>query len=825
MKIKKILLPLFIILFLFFLKTDSVLEAGGCPPDPTLTLTGSQVLKPGESTSFYYSIPSGWNKGACSMDGGNVSGSGTRTEWPSEDTTYRIVCSQEVCTKQKCSNTPEGMECECVATDTCSASSASYNIKVLTVKLEGFDVIQYYEYPNSSSNLTTLKWQASSGFDSCTASSNPAGIWSGSKPLSGSQDVAINQNTTFTLTCTRNSNPSYAKSASVTVSYTLSRCTDRAGCISVTPTSRQGAGPVTVNWTLNQAPDTYRVFYIEEGSDIIHPIIGTQSSGVPYSGSSSGSQTVNISKTTYFFLEMDKGSEHSCEDTGGGGSDDCCIGWLVNRTAGYVQLTGNNGTVYGLQSYGVWAGYIHNSRLGIYSSSGSTYTGCAYGTGGYGGPGGTVTTKLYRSCQLGLDGRLVCTVNCIDIPGWHAVEWAKAEVTSAPTACSCTATATPNPIPPGQSTTTIDVTNLNHTSKDKCKVENYNLPYTFTQTDSSKTYTVNCTGDSGYTNCTCDVTVTKGTGRCDCSNFTCSPSGTGPVCATDDDCTCSACWGSSGYICTTNSNCQAGTDKGLDHCPSGQTCCKPTTSAKYACNTNTWQCYQSSTGPYSSLTECQTNCHPSPVRYACNTNTWQCYQSSTGPYSSLTECQTNCHPSPVRYACNTTTWRCYQSDSGPYDSLGACENECKPFYCDTTNWQCYQDRNRHSSLDAGPYGSSGECIDNCVPCVITSFNFKPTKIFLSQTTTASWSTNACTNCQASCGPAGCGDWSGDKLTSGSQYVTPTAVGTYNYTLSCWNNKNGTSDTKEVPVEVYKAPIWREVAPKLGGYLWGIVFGK
>jgi len=783
MKIKKILLPVFIILFLFFLKTDSVLEAYSCPPDPTLTLTGSQVLKPGESTSFYYYIPYGWNVGACGMYGVGGGHSGTWTRSPSEDTTYRIVCSQEVCTKQKCFNTPEGKECECVATDTCSASSASYNIKVLTVKLEGFDVIQYYEYPNSSSNLTTLKWQASSGFDSCTASSNPAGIWSGSKPLSGSQDVAINQNTTFTLTCTRNSNPSYTKSASVTVSYTLSRCTDRAGCISVTPASRQGAGPVTVNWTLNQAPDTYRVFYIEEGSDIIHPIIGTQSSGVPYSGSSSGSQTVNISKTTYFFLEMDKGSVHSCKDTGGGGGEDCCIGWLVNRTQGYTQLTGYSGRVYGLQSYGVWAGYMHNSQIPGYSSSGSTYTGCAYGTGGYPkGPAGTVNTKIYGGGS------------CIDTPGWHAVEWAKAEVTSAPTACSCTATANPNPIPPGQSTTTIDVTNLNHTSKDKCTVENHSLPYTFTQTDSSKTYTVNCTGDSGYTNCTCDVTVTKepqGTGRCDCSNFTCSPSGTGPVCATDDDCTCSACWGSSGYICTTNSNCQAGTDKGQNHCPSGQTCCKPTTSAKYACNTNTWQCYAS---------------------------LW-------GQYSSLADCQTNCHPSPVRYACNTTTWRCYQSDSGPYDSLGACENECKPFYCDTTNWQCYQDRNRHSSLDAGPYGSSGECIDNCVPCVITSFNFKPTKIFLSQTTTASWSTNACTNCQASCGPAGCGNWSGGKSLSGRQRVTPTAVGTYNYTLECSNKNNHSSASDTVSVEVYKAPIWREVAPKLGGYLWGIVFGK
>jgi len=718
MKIKKILLPVFIILFLFFLKTDSVLEAYTCPDAPTLTLLGSQVLKPGESTSFYYYIPSGWNVGACGMYGVGGGDSGTWTRSPSEDTTYRIVCSQEVCTKQKCSNTPEGKECECVATGTCDASSASYNIKVLTVKLEGFDVIQYYEYPNSGSNLTTLKWQASSGFDSCTASSNPAGIWSGLKPLSGSQDVAINQNTTFTLTCTRNSNPSYTKSASVTVSYTVSRCTDRAGCISVTPASRQGAGPVTVNWTLNQAPDTYRVFYIEEGSNAINPIIGTQSSGVPYSGSSSGSQTVNISKTTYFFLEMDKGREHSCEDTGGD-VDDCCIGWLVNRTAGYIQLTGNNGRVYGLQSYGVWAGYIHNSRLGIYSSSGSTYTGCAYGTGGYPkGPAGTVNTKIYGG-------------SCIDIPGWHAVEWAKAEVTSAPNACSCTATANPNPIPPGQSTTTIDVTNLNHTSKDKCTVENYNLPHTFTQTDSSKTYTVNCTGDTGYTNCTCDVTVTK------------------------------------------------------EANPPSVSCEGEPNPAKVG-ETVTWTAYAS-----------DFSCTPTYI--------WSGDPSGEG------------NPISTSYSTGGTKTETVTASCETQSATANCSVNIWKYVCDTSDWQCKQ------KLD-GPYSTPEQCQFECT-CRITSFNFKPSKIFLSQTTNASWSTNACTNCEASCGPAGCGNWSGGKSLSGRQRVTPTAVGTYNYTLSCWNNKNGTSDTKEVPVEVYKAPIWREVAPNLGGYLWGIVFGK
>jgi len=77
-------------------------------------------------------------------------------------------------------------------------------------------------------------------------------------------------------------------------------------------------------------------------------------------------------------------------------------------------------------------------------------------------------------------------------------------------ACSVTATATPNPIPTGQNQTTISATSLRHTSLSKCKVDTYSLPHTFTQTDSSHTYTVSCTGDAGYNNCSDDIAITKG---------------------------------------------------------------------------------------------------------------------------------------------------------------------------------------------------------------------------------------------------------------------------------------------------------------------------
>ncbi|MGE4555016.1 MAG: hypothetical protein AB7D02_02760, partial [Candidatus Paceibacterota bacterium] len=78
-----------------------------------------------------------------------------------------------------------------------------------------------------------------------------------------------------------------------------------------------------------------------------------------------------------------------------------------------------------------------------------------------------------------------------------------------PSECQVTATANPNPIPEGQNQVTISATNLNHTSLSKCNVSNYSLPHTFTQDASSKAYTVKCTGNSGYDDCSSKITVTK----------------------------------------------------------------------------------------------------------------------------------------------------------------------------------------------------------------------------------------------------------------------------------------------------------------------------
>lgn len=70
--------------------------------------------------------------------------------------------------------------------------------------------------------------------------------------------------------------------------------------------------------------------------------------------------------------------------------------------------------------------------------------------------------------------------------------------------CSVTAVATPNPIPAGQDSVTISAAGSGYTS---CIGTG-----TFTQTDPSKIYTVNCTGDVNHSNCSNTVTVTKNSG-------------------------------------------------------------------------------------------------------------------------------------------------------------------------------------------------------------------------------------------------------------------------------------------------------------------------
>jgi len=102
----------------------------------------------------------------------------------------------------------------------------------------------------------------------------------------------------------------------------------------------------------------------------------------------------------------------------------------------------------------------------------------------------------------------------------------------------------------------------------------------------------------------------------------------------------------------------------------------PPPPTRYACNTNTYQCYQSTSGPYTSYNDCANACQAPITRYTCNTYTWQCIADNSGPYTSLSTCQNNCI-AQTRYSCNYSTYQCYQTTSGAYTSYNDCANACQ----------------------------------------------------------------------------------------------------------------------------------------------------
>ncbi|MDD5341696.1 MAG: peptidoglycan DD-metalloendopeptidase family protein [Patescibacteria group bacterium] len=99
----------------------------------------------------------------------------------------------------------------------------------------------------------------------------------------------------------------------------------------------------------------------------------------------------------------------------------------------------------------------------------------------------------------------------------------------------------------------------------------------------------------------------------------------------------------------------------------------------YTCNTVNYTCSQSSSGAYSTLVDCQTNCVAPPVvKYSCNTANYTCSQNSSGSFGTLSDCQSNCAAPPVtKYVCNTANYTCSQSSSGPYSSLTDCQSSCQ----------------------------------------------------------------------------------------------------------------------------------------------------
>lgn len=74
----------------------------------------------------------------------------------------------------------------------------------------------------------------------------------------------------------------------------------------------------------------------------------------------------------------------------------------------------------------------------------------------------------------------------------------------------------------------------------------------------------------------------------------------------------------------------------------------------------------------------------------------------------------------------------------------------------------------------------------------------PISILYGNNISLSWTSQNTSSCQAS------GDWSGQKLTSGSETINPGTARTYNFTITC-QNAGGTSTTDSVQVNVLAKP--------------------
>jgi len=110
------------------------------------------------------------------------------------------------------------------------------------------------------------------------------------------------------------------------------------------------------------------------------------------------------------------------------------------------------------------------------------------------------------------------------------------------------------------------------------------------------------------------------------------------------------------WTCSQDSN---GVYSSLSTCQSN--CIKPSTT-RYSCNTSTWTCFVNPNSIFS-LAECKIVCQPGGILscpgndycYACNKTTYQCYQISSGTYSTLSGCQNFCKAPSAPGGTTTTT--------------------------------------------------------------------------------------------------------------------------------------------------------------------------
>ncbi len=102
--------------------------------------------------------------------------------------------------------------------------------------------------------------------------------------------------------------------------------------------------------------------------------------------------------------------------------------------------------------------------------------------------------------------------------------------------------------------------------------------------------------------------------------------------------------------------------------------------------------------------------------------------------------------------------------------------------------------------------------------------------FLGYSFLLNWSTINCINCEASCinidseqdASDSCGNWTGSIPNMGSREIIPSQSGKYRYIINCDGDLGMIAGITSIDVKVAPLPWWREIIPKLSGFLRGVL---
>jgi hypothetical protein len=244
-------------------------------PLPTISFTASPTSVASQGTSTLTWSTS--NAASCSAAGawsGTKATSGSEARGPlSANSTFTLTCANS------------------------AGNTASRSVSVSVVAATPAPTVDLNANPTSvaAGGGTSLSWTTSNA-SSCTASNG----WSGSKAVSGSENIAaVNQQTTYTLTCT-GAGGTQADSVTVAVAP--------APVVTLTSSSNSVASGsnVTLNWSATNATGctangAWAGSKAVSGSQSVGPLSASSTFGLSCSGSggsNSRSVTVDVTSTT-----------------------------------------------------------------------------------------------------------------------------------------------------------------------------------------------------------------------------------------------------------------------------------------------------------------------------------------------------------------------------------------------------------------------------------------------------------------------------------------------------------------------------------------------